>query len=182
MFKAFRKMPPKTPLNVQSFPRPPLLERTPQHLQVKYSGHVIADTKEAYWVLETYHAPSNLSFLHKSVHSLTQAKAYYLPPSFLSIPLTETTKSTYCEWKGWATYYSLSLPQSSEVIKDRIWSYDTPTKGCEAIKGYLSFYAGPWQCFVDGEEVQPQPGGFYGGWVTGELEGLIKGSRETRHL
>ncbi|TVY33725.1 hypothetical protein LOCC1_G007951 [Lachnellula occidentalis] len=155
----------KTPLNVQSFPRPPLLERTPRHLQVKYNGQVMADTTEAYWVLETYHAPT-----------------YYLPRSSLSIPLTKTRKSTYCEWKGWATYYSLSIPQSSETIEDRIWSYDSPTKGYQAIKGYVSFYAGPWQCFVDGEEVQPQPGDFYGGWVTEELEGLIKGSKQTRHL
>jgi hypothetical protein len=51
-------MPPKLPMNVQSFPRPPLLERTSRHLQVMWKGQVIADTKEAYWVLETYHPPS----------------------------------------------------------------------------------------------------------------------------
>lgn len=48
-------------LNVQSFPRPPLLERTTRHLQVKHNNQIIADTKEAYWVLETYHPPSNVS-------------------------------------------------------------------------------------------------------------------------
>jgi hypothetical protein len=52
------KMPPKPRLNVQNFPRPPLLERTSRHLQIKWHGQTIADTKEAYWVLETYHAPS----------------------------------------------------------------------------------------------------------------------------
>lgn len=50
----------KPKLNVQSFPRPPLLERTPRHLQVKWNGQLIADTKEAYWVLETHHPPSKL--------------------------------------------------------------------------------------------------------------------------
>lgn len=55
------EMPPKPKLNVQNFPRPPLLERTLRHLQIKWHGQTIADTKEAYWVLETYHAPSNLS-------------------------------------------------------------------------------------------------------------------------
>jgi uncharacterized protein (DUF427 family) len=54
-------MPPKPKLNVQNFPRPPLLERTPRHLQVKWNGQTIADTKDAYWVLETYHPPSNLT-------------------------------------------------------------------------------------------------------------------------
>lgn len=48
-------MPPKPKLNVHSFPRPPLLERTPRHLQVKWKDQTIADTKEAYWVLETTH-------------------------------------------------------------------------------------------------------------------------------
>lgn len=61
------KMASKTKLNVQSFPRPPLLEKTPRHLQVKWNGELIADTKDAYWVLETHHPPSmhkaqNISF------------------------------------------------------------------------------------------------------------------------
>ncbi|KAH6674669.1 hypothetical protein B0J14DRAFT_652854 [Halenospora varia] len=158
-------MPPRPPMNVQSFPRPPLLEKTSRHLQVKWRGQIIADTKEAYWVLETYHPPT-----------------YYLPPSSLKVPLSTTKRSTFCEWKGWATYYSIKAPDSEETVKDRIWSYESPTSGFTPIKSYLSFYAGPWECFVDGEEVKPQPGDFYGGWVTEELTGLIKGSAETRHL
>lgn len=51
-------MPPKPKLNVHSFPRPPLLEKTPRHLQIKWDGHLVADTRDAYWVLETTHAPS----------------------------------------------------------------------------------------------------------------------------
>jgi len=161
------KMPPKPKLNVQNFPRPPLLKKTPRHLQVKWHGQTIADTKDAYWVLETYHPPT-----------------YYLPTSALAIPLTPTKKSTFCEWKGWATYYSITLPavegRKEEVVRDRIWSYESPTKGYESIRGYVSFYAGPWDCFVDGELVKPQPGDFYGGWTTSELEGIIKGDAATR--
>ena len=52
------KMPPKAPLNPRNFPRPPLLEKTPRHLQIKWDGVTIADTKDAYWVLETTHPPS----------------------------------------------------------------------------------------------------------------------------
>jgi len=37
-------------------------------------------------------------------------------------------------------------------------------------------------CFVDGEEVKPQPGDFYGGWTTSDLKGIIKGSKETRWM
>ncbi|KAI9047083.1 hypothetical protein LZ554_009156 [Drepanopeziza brunnea f. sp. 'monogermtubi'] len=165
-------MPPKPRLNVQNFPRPPLLERTPRHLQIKWHGHTIADTKEAYWVLETYHAPT-----------------YYLPPSSITVPLTATKKSTFCEWKGWATYYSLALPAAASdgatgeaVIQDRAWSYESPTAGFRDLKGYVSFYAGPWDCYVDGELVTPQPGDFYGGWTTSELEGIIKGDAATRWM
>jgi uncharacterized protein (DUF427 family) len=113
-------------------------------------------------------------------------QAYYLPTSSLSIPVTPTKKSTFCEWKGWATYYSITLPavegRREEIIKDRIWSYESPTKGYKDIKGYVSFYAGPWDCYVDGELVKPQPGDFYGGWTTSELEGTIKGDAATRWL
>ncbi|KAH8793693.1 hypothetical protein F5882DRAFT_459423 [Hyaloscypha sp. PMI_1271] len=158
-------MPPKPKLNVQNFPRPPLLERTPRHLQVKWHGQTIADTKDAYWVLETYHPPT-----------------YYIPKSSLSIPLTRTQKSSFCEWKGWATYYSVTSEGEKETVKDRIWSYESPNEAYKEIKGYVSFYAGPWECFVDGEEVRPQPGDFYGGWTTSELVGTIKGDAATRWL
>ncbi len=60
-------------------------------------------------------------------------------------------------------------------MANRIWSYQSPAKGFEAIKGYLSFYAEPWDCFVDGKRVEPQPGDFYGGWVTSDIEGIVKG-------
>jgi hypothetical protein len=30
-------------------------------------------------------------------------------------------------------------------------------------------------CFVDGEKVEPQPGNFYGGWITSDIVGPFKG-------
>lgn len=30
-------------------------------------------------------------------------------------------------------------------------------------------------CFVDGERVRPQPGNFYGGWITADVVGPFKG-------
>lgn len=59
------KMASKAKLNVQSFPRPPLLERTPRHLQIKWGDKLIADTKESFWVLETHHPPSTPDFSMK---------------------------------------------------------------------------------------------------------------------
>lgn len=73
-----------------------------------------------------------------------------------------------------ATYYTVQLADGKSIV-NQIWSYEQPTPSFEPIRGYLSFYAEPWDCFVDGEKVEPQPGDFYGGWVTSEIEGIVKG-------
>lgn len=136
-----------------------------------------------------------------------KTSAYYLPESSIKFPLTKTSKRTYCEWKGWASYYNINIPASpppppsqtsttlsgtaatsvpsstkTELIKERIWGYDTPTEGFKGLKGYVAFYVGPWDCYVDEEKVIPQPGDFYGGWTTSELTGLIKGDAATRWM
>ena len=125
--------------------------------------------------------------------------AYYLPPTARQIPTSRThaVKRSLCEWKGAAIYWNItppttpttsptptSTPISSTTslpkqVTNRIWSYESPTKPFAPIKGYLSFYAGPWDCFVDGEKVAAQPGDFYGGWVTSEIEGRVKGGPGT---
>lgn len=184
----FFKMATAPKMNVQSFPRPPRLEKIARHLRITYKDVEIADTKDAYWVLETHHPPSTsftriihiklrwrchmLSHLSNKPPRLT-IPAYYLPPASIKVPLKPTNRSSWCEWKGVATYYSVVLPDGP--VSNRIWSYDSPTAGFEPIRGYLSFYAGPWDCFVDGERVEPQPGDFYGGWVTADIEGIVKG-------
>ena len=43
----------------------------------------------------------------------------------------------------------------------------------------MAFYASALECFVDDERVRPQPGGFYGGWITGEVVGPFKGEPGT---
>ena len=87
--------------------------------------------------------------------------AYYIPPSAISsdFRLDKTKGSSYCEWKGRATYWALTHPISKRAVKGRIWSYEEPTKSFEAIKDYLSFYADSgegekgWKCWVDEEQV-----------------------------
>lgn len=155
-----RIMSTKAKLNPRDFPRPPACEKTPRHLQVKWNDHLIADTKEGYWVLETHHPPT-----------------YYFPPSSIKINLQSSPRSTYCEWKGAATYHNAANPaKPDELVKNRIWSYGSPTSGFKDIKDYLCFYAGPWDCYVDGERVEPQPGDFYGGWMTSDIEqSTVKG-------
>jgi hypothetical protein len=91
--------------------------------------------------------------------------AYYLPRSSLSssVKLTQIPgKTSLCEWKGKATYWSLKNNVTNEEVKSKVWSYEAPTQPFKDIKGYMSFYASsvPWDCFVDGEKVEPQEGEF----------------------
>jgi uncharacterized protein (DUF427 family) len=142
--------------DVWKYPRPPALQRTPNRLRVVWYAHdgsetVLAETTEAYRVLETSHPPT-----------------YYLPPESVKVSLQSTPRHTFCEWKGSASYHSIQPPGASRPIENRIWSYANPTPGFKPIKDYLSFYAstgtskdaigGEWRCFVDDEPVGVQEG------------------------
>lgn len=87
--------------------------------------------------------------------------------------LKKNNRHTFCEWKGSASYFDFKAPSGGDIIKSRIWTYESPTERFKPIKDYLSFYAGPWKCFVDGEEVKPQPGDFYGGEQTFAVADLV---------
>lgn len=143
-------------LDPRTFPRPPKLERIAKDILIKFpgpQGPTIARTKNAYWVLETFHPPT-----------------YYIPPSDIQIQLNKTPRRTFCEWKGAATYFAFKTPDG-QTIENRAWTYEAPTKGFQEIKDYLCFYADTrWECIVDGETVEPQPGDFYGGWLTRDID------------
>jgi uncharacterized protein (DUF427 family) len=60
------------------------------------------------------------------------------------------------------------------------WTYETPTARFAPITDAVAFYPALMEaCTVDGEVVRPQPGGFYGGWVTDDLVGPFKGAPGT---
>ncbi len=94
--------------------------------------------------------------------------------------LEPVEKVTVCEWKGLATHYDV-------VVGDRralqaAWSYREPDPGYEAIAGFVAFYPGRVDaCFVDGERVRPQPGDYYGGWITDDVVGPFKGDPGSSH-
>ena len=149
--------------NVRDYPRPPRLEQVPQRLRVMLAGQVVADTVAGLRVLETYHAPT-----------------YYLPQSDIVAVLSPVEGRSFCEWKGAARYFDV-------VVKDvhasrAAWMYDTPSPDYVGITGHVAFYPGLMEaCYVGGTRVTPQPGDFYGGWVTPNLQGQIKGAPGTRH-
>lgn len=75
-----------------------------------------------------------------------------------------------CEWKGVALDFDLLQGPPSVA-----WCYPQTFPEFDAIAGWISFYPAKLACFVADERVRPQPGGFYGGWITDELVGPVKG-------
>jgi uncharacterized protein (DUF427 family) len=148
--------------SVWDYPRPPVLEACDSLVEVGRPGEPLACTRRALRVLETASPPT-----------------YYLPPGDVDWRrLVRTRDRSYCEWKGAATYWALADDPGGHAIA---WSYEGPCEAFAAIDGYLSCYPGRIPCFVDGERVQPQPGGFYGGWLTSRIVGPVKGGPGTGH-
>ncbi len=148
---------------VQSYPRPPALEAVPHRITIRLGGVLVADTTRALRVLETHHAPT-----------------YYLPPEDIAATLRPVQGSSYCEWKGVARYFDVL--SGDRTAPRAAWAYDRPTTGFAALAGHVAFYAGLMdEAWVGDLRVIPQPGDFYGGWVTPNLDGRIKGAPGTNH-
>lgn len=144
--------------SVWDYPRPPRLEKVEKPIEAWFAGERIVSTVGAYRVLETSHPP-----------------VYYLPPEDVRMDLLRPADGgSFCEWKGMAGY--LDLVVGARVAPKIAWRYPTPTAAFAPIAGYLAFYAGPLdRATVDAKRVEPQPGGFYGGWITPEIVGPFKG-------
>lgn len=144
--------------SVWDYPRPPRVEPFAGLLTVELGGAVIASAAQGWRVLETSHPPT-----------------YYLPAeSFRPGALRPAEGASWCEWKGRARYFDLV---SDDLVAARAaWSYPSPTPGFAAIRDAIAVMAGAVdRCTVDGETVVPQPGGFYGGWITSRVVGPFKG-------
>lgn len=154
--------------SVWNYPRPPRLERTARLLRIVHGGAVIAETSNAWRILETSHPP-----------------VYYIPQIDIAMQLLARSqrRSSFCEWKGYATYWNIDLRSvlpHSTVIADAAWSYPDPTASYATLRDHLAFYASRVdECTVDGERVQAQPGDFYGGWITSHVRGPFKGAPGT---
>ena len=146
--------------SVWDYPRPPALVPCERNVRVVAGEQVLAETRSARRVLETASPPT-----------------YYIPAADVNLDALVTVPgSSFCEWKGAALYWALA--SGGDVIG---WSYPEPSERFASIRGAFSFYPGRVACFVDGERVRPQPGQFYGGWVTDEIVGPVKGEPGTGH-
>ena len=148
--------------SVWDYPRPPRVEPVREEIRVIFSETVVAETRDGLRVLEASGAP-----------------VYYFPPRDVRAELlTPGAKRTLCEWKGDASYYSVTV--GDQTALDAAWSYESPTEGYEQIRGCIAFYAQKMDaCYVGPERVTPQPGEFYGGWITSNIVGPFKGEPGT---
>jgi uncharacterized protein (DUF427 family) len=150
-------------VSVWDFPRPPLLVQDTREVVVHWGEVEVARTHRAVLVLETSHPPS-----------------VYLPWDDVAKHLLEASGGgSFCEWKGPATYWRLV---SGESRLPRVaWSYPKPLASAEILADCVAFYPANLNCQIDGARVRPQPGGFYGGWITPELVGPFKGEPGSEH-
>ncbi len=129
---------------------------------MEFAGLAVADSRRALRVVETAGAP-----------------VYYLPPADVVLGcLVPAEGWSLCEWKGVARYWDLVVGDwRSDAAA---WSYPDPLtdlgQGYDRLRDYLAFYPDRVDaCWLGDERVSPQPGGFYGGWVTSRIVGPLKG-------
>jgi len=92
------------------------------NVTVTVGDRVVAKSDKALVIEETKHAP-----------------VFYLPRDDVQMGLFERTDhSTYCPFKGHASYWSLKL---NEGVEDNlVWSYEDPDPEVAGLRDYLSFY------------------------------------------
>jgi uncharacterized protein (DUF427 family) len=148
--------------SVWDYPRPPRLEDVDKKVKVVFGGVTLAYTTRAKRVLETSHPP-----------------VYYVPPEDVRMEHLELSEGTsYCEWKGRASYYDVVTEERAE--HRAAWFYLNPTPSFADLKDYVAYYPSRMDaCWVGGEKVEAQEGDFYGGWITPEIVGPFKGAPGT---
>ena len=144
--------------SVWDYPRPPRIEPVTQHIVIVFNGVTLADTTRAYRILETSHPPT-----------------YYLPTADIQMQYIRPAQgNSFCEWKGQAVYYTVEV--NGRRAEKVAWGYPTPTAPYRDLKDHLGFYAAPFDSVtIAGEQVTPQPGNFYAGWITSNIVGPFKG-------
>lgn len=147
--------------SVWDYPRPPALVSDHRIVEVRAGDELIARSTACCRILETASPPT-----------------VYIPPQDIEQGVLEGAPGqSACEWKGLSRFWHVVTGNTR--ISQAAWSYPDPLPGFEAIRDYVSFYPGRVDCTIDGESVRPQPGGFYGGWITSEIVGPVKGEPGT---
>jgi uncharacterized protein (DUF427 family) len=122
----------------------------------------VADSRRVLRVLET-----------------SQAPGIYFPPEDVS-HLEAAGRRSLCEWKGQAAYFDVVV--GSRRAEAAAWSYPAPVGRYAELRDHVAFYPQAVDaCWLGEERVEPNAGDFYGGWITGDLQGPFKGAPGTLH-
>ena len=101
---------------------PITIEANPSRVVVTIGGKVIADTRQALT-------------LREAAYPAVQ----YVPREDVDMAaLTRSGHTTYCPYKGDASYYS--IPAGGDRSLNAVWTYETPFEAMAQIKNYLAFY------------------------------------------
>jgi uncharacterized protein (DUF427 family) len=145
--------------SVWDYPRPPRVEPLGRHVRIVLGGETIAESDNALRVLETA-SPPTVYLAREDVREEVLIDAEGI--------------ETECEWKGTAAY--LHAEAGGKRANRVAWHYPEPKPGYEDLRDHIAFYARRVdEAYLDDELVTPQPGAFYGGWITEEIEGPFKG-------
>jgi len=99
------------------------LEPSPGTVRVRFAGEVLADSERALLVRETGHDP-----------------VVYFPREDVRAEFLESTEhSTFCPFKGDASYWSLRVGDREEA--NAAWSYEDPFEEVVGLKNFMAFYA-----------------------------------------
>ena len=110
------------PIKIPGPDHPISIERNTNRVVVSVAGRVIADTREALTLSEA-HYPA----------------VEYIPRKDVDMTLlARSDRSTYCPYKGDASYFS--IPLGGERSIDAVWTYETPYAAVAGIKDHLAFY------------------------------------------
>jgi uncharacterized protein (DUF427 family) len=110
------------PIKIPGPDHPISVERNSGRVVISVAGRVIADTREALTLSEA-HYPAVEYIPRKDVDMMLLARS---------------DRSTYCPFKGDASYFS--IPLGGERSIDAVWTYETPYAAVARIKDHLAFY------------------------------------------
>jgi uncharacterized protein (DUF427 family) len=110
------------PVRIPGPDHPITMTPNPAHITVTVAGRVIADTTQAL-----------------SLQEASYPAVQYIPRKDVDMSqLQRTAHSTYCPYKGDASYYSIAV--GGERSTNAVWSYEAPHDAVAAIKDYVAFY------------------------------------------
>src|SRR5207237_699670 len=110
------------PMKIPGPDHPISIDANPSRVVVTVGGKVIADTRDALTLREA-----------------SYPAVQYIPRRDVDMAaLTRSEHTTYCSYKGAASYYS--IPAGGDRSLNAVWTYETPFEAVALIKDYVAFY------------------------------------------